>query len=63
MTRPRVLFVANFATTALGSFSVTVAGTPTSLASENVHQPPAASSGKLDFPGLAARAWAFYSLD
>ncbi|HSB21208.1 MAG TPA: alpha-amylase family glycosyl hydrolase [Anaeromyxobacteraceae bacterium] len=59
----RVLFVANFAAAPTGAFSVDASGTPHTLESEGLAGPPVPGGGKLAFPGLDARAWAFLQLE
>jgi glycosidase len=59
----RVLFVANFGTAPSAAFSVAVSGTPRALESVGLASQPTLSGGKLDFTGLAARSYAFFSLD
>ena len=58
----RVLFVGNVGASAAGAFSVQVSGTPTVLLSEGLAGTPAAGSGSVSIPGLAARGFAFLSL-
>jgi glycosidase len=59
----RVLALANFATTETGSFTVEVTGTPAVLEAEGLVGAPAAGATTLTVPGLAARGFAFLSLD
>ena len=59
----RVLFVANFATSATGPFSVAVTGAPRVLEAEGLALAPGTSGGSLSVPGLAARGFAFIELD
>ncbi len=59
----RVLFVANLAAAPSGAFTVDAPGTPTALDSEGLAGPPTAAGGKLDFPGLGERSWAFFQLE
>lgn len=59
----RVLFLANFATAPSGPFTVPVTGAPAVLASEGLDGTPTAAGGALAVPGLAARGYAFVSLD
>ncbi len=62
-TGKRVLFVGNFNAAATGAFTVNAAGTPTVLLSEGLATPPALASGKLSFADLAARGFAYVSLE
>jgi glycosidase len=60
----RVLFVANFATTPSGSFTVDAAGSPGSvLESQGLTGTPSAAGGKIAIAGLAARGYAFIQLN
>lgn len=59
----RVLFVAHFGTAPSGPFEVAASGTPAVLEAEGLDGAPSASAGAIAFPGLAARAFAFVSLD
>ncbi len=59
----RVLFVANYATTAAGPFQVAVAGNPVVSQGEGLVGLPTASGGAIAFGGLGPRAFAFVSLD
>jgi glycosidase len=61
-TGGRILFVANFAATATGPFTVDVSGSPATLLGEGLNGSPSASSGKIAFPDLGARGFAFVSL-
>jgi alpha-amylase len=58
----RVLFIANFATTPTGPFTVTVSGSPTTFLAEGLGGAPATSSDSLSVPDLAARGFAYLSL-
>ena len=59
----RVLFVANLAPAAAAAFDVDVSGTPAVLESEGLAGTPTSGAGKVQVPGLAARSFAFLSLD
>jgi len=59
----RVLFVANFASSASPGFDVTVTGTPAVLLEEGLSGDPTSGAGKVTVPGLAGRSFAFISLD
>ncbi len=59
----RVLFLANYAAAPSGPFTVPVAGAPSVLAAEGLDGPPSAAAGAIAVPGLAARGYAFVSLD
>jgi alpha-amylase len=61
-TGERVLFVANFDSAESGGFTVEVAGAARVLHAEGALGAPSASSGKLTFPSLAARGFAFVAL-
>lgn len=61
-TGGRILFVANFAATATGAFTVGVDGSPDTLLGEGLTGSPSASSGKIAFPDLSAHGFAFVSL-
>jgi glycosidase len=58
----QVLFVANFAASATGPFSVAVPGAPAVLDAEGLTTPVTSSGGALAFPGLAPRSYAFVSV-
>ncbi len=57
-----VLFVANLSDAPSGPFTVGSSGAPEALESEGLAGPPAPAGGRLDFPGLGARGFAFFSL-
>ncbi len=65
----RILFVANFATSPSGAFSVTLplpapaASPPSILLGEGLGTPPAVNSATLSFANLQPRGFAFVSLD
>jgi alpha-amylase len=59
----RALFVANFATTSLGTLTLTLAGTPTVLDAEGLVGTPHASGGTLTIDGLGPRAFVYLTLD
>jgi alpha-amylase len=65
----RILFVANFAASPSGAFTVTVpapapaAGAPSLLLGEGLDTPPAVNSTTLSFADLAPRGFAYLSLD
>jgi glycosidase len=59
----RVLFVANFGKQASGPFTVTAAGTPSTLLSEGLTGPVVAANGAISVPGLAARSFVYLALD
>jgi len=59
----RILFAANFSGVPTGPFTVDVPGTPTTLLAEGLAGPPSAAGGKLSWPGLAARSFAFLSMN
>ncbi|MBL0275901.1 MAG: DUF3459 domain-containing protein [Anaeromyxobacter sp.] len=59
----RALFVANFAAAPSGPFTVAVAGAPAVLSARGLDGTPTAAGGQVTVPGLAARGFAFLSLD
>jgi hypothetical protein len=59
----RVLFIANFGKQASGPFTVTAAGTPSTLLSEGLTGPVVAANGAISVPGLAARSFVYLALD
>ena len=59
----RVLFVANYAATPSGPFTVSGSGTPVALESEGLAGAPVSAGGAVQFPGLAGRSFAFLSLE
>ena len=58
----RVLFVANYATTTTGPFTVDVSNATTVWVSEGLSAPPSPSGGKTLVPGLAARGFLYVGL-
>ena len=58
----KVLFVANVSGSAVGAFSVPVAGAPTVLLSEGLAAPPGGNGTSISIPGLAGHGFAFVSL-
>lgn len=58
----RVLFVGNVATSASGSFTLPVSGTPAVLLQEGLAGTPTAGSGSIVIPGLEARGFVYLSL-
>lgn len=58
----RVLFIANFATTSTGPFTISVSGEPRAVLAEGLGGAPAISAGTLSVPDLAARGFAYLSL-
>lgn len=65
----RILFVANFAASPFGAFTVTIpspapaAGAPSILLGEGLDTPPVVNSATLSFANLQPRGFAFVSLD
>ncbi|MFT3916613.1 MAG: alpha-amylase family glycosyl hydrolase [Anaeromyxobacteraceae bacterium] len=59
----RVLFVANLGKAPTGAFTLNVQGTPTVLLAEGLSTPPSPAAGALAFPDLAARGWAYLTLN
>jgi glycosidase len=58
-----VLFVANFAGTGSGSFTVPAAGAPVLMDGEGLSATPTSTGGVLTFGGLAPQGFAFISLE
>lgn len=58
-----VLFVANFAGTGSGSFTVAATGTPVLMDAEGLAGTPAAAGGAVAFDGLGAKGFAFISME
>jgi alpha-amylase len=59
----RVLFVANYAATACGAFTVGAGGTPVVLLDGGLGGAPTGTATTVTVPGLAASSFAFLSLD
>jgi alpha-amylase len=59
----RVLFVANYAASAAGSFTLGVGGTPAVLLDGGLTGTPTGTTSTITVPGLAASSFAFLSLD
>ncbi|MBI5067727.1 MAG: alpha-amylase [Deltaproteobacteria bacterium] len=59
----RTLFVANYGSAASGPFTVDVTGAPAVLLAEGLGGTPTSAGGKVTIPDLAARAFAFLSID
>jgi len=59
----RVLFVANYAATASGAFTIGAGGTPVVLLQEGLAGAPTGTAATVTVPGLAASSFAFLSLD
>lgn len=62
-TGRRTLFVANYGTAATGPITVDVTGSPAVLLAEGLGSTPTSAGGKVTIPDLAARSFAFLSID